>query len=403
MYLESFLASPRSFPILNIQGDNLDDNEAIEIANALQTYPTIPQVNLSRNRIGGIGATALLNTLQSNIALRALWLNDNNIDDYGARALASFLKTNQTLSLLNMSKNNISNEGAIEVGEALLVNPCLSNIDLAHNNIGNEGVISLVGCIANNNNTRLTSLNLCDNNITLLPIQLVECNTLRIFCYSGNPIDHIPPPVHRWIGRFQQQNNANIHTDQQNVHNRQIQQCIKDSFHRIMNSGSPKYKTFEEIRDAILNDKILSVQCKTQLLEYASDRTEHSALKITFVEALQYVFTRIEINENRDEIKKILNQEMLDALCMCFTGRISRLLNCLTAIDPLVHIHIANLLEMFNNVGKHLKQEGTYNAQLHISQFEEELRQYGYEMTPEFQANLQENFYNYIEDFEEGR
>ena len=51
--------------------------------------------------------------------------------------------------------------------------------------------------------------------------------------------------------------------------------------------------------------------------------------------------------ENSDSIKAILNQEMTDALCMCFTGRISRLLNCLTGIDSLVHVHIVNLNDMF--------------------------------------------------------
>ena len=54
------------------------------------------------------------------------------------------------------------------------------------------------------------------------------------------------------------------------------------------------------------------------------------------------------------EIKRILNQEMSDTLCMCFTGRISRLLNCLNVMDPLVYIHIVNLSDMFIEVGQRL-------------------------------------------------
>ena len=54
MELEAFLANPTSFPILNIQNQNIDDTEAIKIAEALEKYPGIPQVNLSRNRIGGV-------------------------------------------------------------------------------------------------------------------------------------------------------------------------------------------------------------------------------------------------------------------------------------------------------------------------------------------------------------
>ena len=114
-------------------------------------------------------------------------------------------------------------------------------------------------------------------------------------------------------------------------------------------NGAPTYSSFEQVRNVIVNDSILTPQCKTQLIEYASDQSDvHSDLGVTFAEALQYVFTRIDINENGNEIKRILNQEMSDALCMCFTGRISRLLNCLTVMDPLVYIHIVSLSDMLS-------------------------------------------------------
>ena len=159
----------------------------------------------------------------------------------------------------------------------------------------------------------------------------------------------------------------------------------------------------DEVRNVIVNDSILSAQCKTQLIEYALDNSEHTGLGITFCEALQYVFTRIDVNEESgDEIKRILNQEMTDALCMCFTGRISRLLNCLTAIDPLVHVHIVNLNDMFRNVGKQLIKEDKYTTEAHQAQFEKELQEdYGYELTEEFRKELEKRFYCVIEDFYE--
>ena len=61
----------------------------------------------------------------------------------------------------------------------------------------------------------------------------------------------------------------------------------------------------QEVRDVILSDSILSAQCKTQLVEYALDDSIHTVLGLKFAEALQYVFTRIDLNkENGDEIKK---------------------------------------------------------------------------------------------------
>merc|ERR1712023_20112 len=247
------------------------------------------------------------------------------------------------------------------------------------------------------------------NNITRLPAELAQCPhaTPRRFYYYENPIDFIPPNAQRWLDRYQDQQNAQIYQDSQNVHNRQIQQCIKDSLNRIINAchvnGAPTYSSFEQVRNVIVNDSILSPQCKTQLIEYASDQSDvHSGLGVTFAEALQYVFTRIDVNENGNEIKRILNQEMSDALCMCFTGRISRLLNCLNVMDPLVYIHIVNLSDMFTDVGQRLIKEGIYTREIHQSQYENELENdYGYELTDEFRKELEEKFYSQLDYFYE--
>ena len=101
-------------------------------------------------------------------------------------------------------------------------------------------------------------------------------------------------------------------------------------------------------------------------------------------------------------MKRILNQEMSDALCMCFTGRISRLLNCLNVMDPLVYIHIVSLSDMFTDVGKRLIKEGNYTREIHQSQYENELQNdYGYELTDEFRKELEEKFYSQLEYFYE--
>jgi hypothetical protein len=305
---------------------------------------------------------------------------------------------------LDLSHNNLGPDGGVAIGQSLETNNTLQKLYLGGNNLGNDGAVAVIrGIAVNNQNTRITTLRLYNNNITRLPAELTQCPpTLTEFVYSGNPIDYIPPNVQRWLDRFQEQQNAHIHQDSQNVHNRQIQQCIKDSLNKIINAtGRPKYQCLDEVRNVIVNDSILSAECKTQLIEYALNNSEHTGLGITFCEALQYVFTRIDVNEESgDEIKRILNQEMTDALCMCFTGRISRLLNCLTAIDPLVHVHIVNLNDMFINVGKQLIKEDKYTTEAHQSQFEKELEEdYGYELTEEFRGILEEDYYSELEIF----
>jgi len=315
-------------------------------------------------------------------------------------------------TILNLYNENIGPEGTIALGRALESNNTLQKLDLYYNNIGNDGAVAIIGGIARNNtNTRLSKLDLSSNNITRLPAELAQCPaaTLTDFSYYNNPIEVnlIPPNVQRWLDRYQHQQNALIHQDSQNVHNRQIQQCIKDSLNRIINAchvnGAPTYSSFEEVRNVIVNDSILSPQCKTQLIEYASDQTEHSDLGVTFAEALQYVFTRIEMNQYKDGIKDVLNKEMSDALCKCFTGRISRLIDCLNGIDNLVVINLSPT-EQINTICQQiyelLQQEGetSLTVENYQTRVENELKERGFELTQEVQSNHIDPIIQIIQD-----
>jgi len=78
------------------------------------------------------------------------------------------------------------------------------------------------------------------------------------------------------------------------------------------------------------------------LLEYCQDYSVHSILHITFEETLFHIleYIKLELNDNTENILKILEVEILDSECKCFTGRISRLINCLNGFTPLVKVEI---------------------------------------------------------------
>ena len=247
-------------------------------------------------------------------------LSNNQISDTGAAALEKPLQVDTTIAEVGLDHNQISDTGAADLGEAFKVN------------------------------TTITEVYLTYNNITRLPASLAQNRTITKFWYFGNPIDYIPPSVQRWLDRFQQQQNANIYNDSQNVHNRRIQQCVSDSMERIMNEGPPCYESIEQVHDVIVKDEVLTEECKEALIQYAADTHVHSELGLTFGEALRYVFSRIESNPNAEGIKGVLNQEMSDSLCKCFTGRITRLINCLNVLDPLVKIDLLSENENINNI-----------------------------------------------------
>src|SRR3989339_1169288 len=97
-----------------------------------------------------------------------------------------------------------------------------------------------------------------------------------------------------------------------------------------------------QLKDLIINNQYLNEHVKRLLFEYMDNKEVHSILNITFEELLVSVYDFIEKNENKEELYKIMNNEISEANCKCFTGRISRLINVLNGYDEHIEIHIAD-------------------------------------------------------------
>ena len=123
-----------------------------------------------------------------------------------------------------------------------------------------------------------------------------------------------------------------VYNDSQSVHNSAIQKSLLDSVNRLLAIPIPK----GNIINSILEDSILSNETKARLVEYSEDTCVHTVLNLTFSEMLIVVWNRIGMLESKDDIKKTLNIEIHDVECKCFTGKISRIVNCLAGYDDLV-------------------------------------------------------------------
>jgi Leucine-rich repeat (LRR) protein len=193
--------------------------------------------------------------------------------------------------------------------------------------------------------TQLTTLYIINNQIKELPLEIINLRNLTSFYYFNNPIENLLNPIiNRFINRNKNKQIYNIHNDTQNVHSSSIQQSIKDSIFNLLKQlkGSYKYN--------YLDDFILTQQSKEQLTEYSNCTDIHTQLECTFEELLNAVFYEINSFELEKQIsaKKRINEEMLDGLCMCFTGRISRLVNSLSGLSEKVSIKISNNEEISN-------------------------------------------------------
>ena len=223
------------------------------------------------------------------------------------------------------------------------------------------------------------------NKLTSLPLCILNWRNIRRMGLYNNPIE-LSPQIARFINRYRARlyNDLNVYNDTQNVHNSTIQTSVKDSINNITTRTDLLKYDKDELHTLIINDNILTQLCKEQLIEYCSDTTEHSLLLLTFSEVLWFVLQTIHNDfsiEVQNEIKKILNEEMKESECKCFTGRMNRSVNCLNGFSSHVKINIQDSEQIGNIiflVKDKLEKEGRYIIEMHKEIVSYELKERGY-------------------------
>ena len=204
---------------------------------------------------------------------------------------------------------------------------------------------------------------------------------MTYFEYSNNPIEYIPPNLRRRLDRLR--NHQNIYNDQQSVHNSSIQESFRKALNNLLRDKLVIDDiSFEKTLNEITHDSVLTKKAKEQLIEYSENKDIHMELDVNFQEILCHVWNRIQQYTDKDEIKIILSQEMDDADCMCFTGRITRLVNSLNGFYPDICIQInsteqiGNIMEILRNK---LKDENQYTIEKFKDELEKALKERNYE------------------------
>jgi len=230
---------------------------------------------------------------------------------------------------------------------------------------------------------KLRELDCSNNKLTSLSLCILNFRHLQKINYVNNEIE-LSPQIARFIHRMQNRNlnNLNVYNDTQNIHNVNIQVSVKDSINNITTrTDLPKFNQ-EKLIDYILKDDILLN--KEQLIEYSNDKNVHSLLLLTFAEVLWFTLQTIIKDFEFDvqqEMKTILNQDINDAECKCFTGRINRVINCLNGFSPLVSIRISDNEQIGNIIviiKEKLELTNSYTIETHKELVIKELDERGY-------------------------
>ena len=116
------------------------------------------------------GITAIANALRVNGSLTKLSLAKNELKEEGTKAICKALKQNTTLKELDISggrsASNIGGPAGVKhVAKMLGVNGSLTALDLSFNYLKDKGVSAVCEAIQSNKETKLSSLNMGNNNI----------------------------------------------------------------------------------------------------------------------------------------------------------------------------------------------------------------------------------------------
>jgi Leucine-rich repeat (LRR) protein len=366
--------------LINLQKLDLSYNEITKIPVEICNILNLQILYMSCNKL-----TTLPNEISNLINLQELGLKNNDLTTINK----------EICNLINLKYLNLSNNKLTTIPNEIsnLIN--LQHLCFENNNlttipieIGNLIKLQILYLYKNKitkipkeigNLINLKYLFLDNNNLTTIPIEIINITNIRdvIISYHNNPIEYIPPQVTRYLER--NKTTQKIYNDEESVHNHFIQDGIKKSINYIM-SIKPIYN-LDNLNEVIINNININNNTKTILFEYINSKDIHTTLNITFAELLINVISFIEQHEAKKEIYKILEEEMNDAICKCFTGRMSRLINCLNGFDDNIVIHIIDNEQIGNIIiliKDNLISENRYTIELHKEIVMKELYDRGY-------------------------
>ena len=336
---------------------SLSCNKLTQLPVEIKYLTQLTYLNLSANQL-----TQLPSEIKYLTQLTQLALSDNQLTQ-----LPSEIKYLTQLTELSLYYNQLA-----QLPSEIKYLTQLTHLYLSYNQL-----TQLPGEIGNL--TQLTDLYLSNNRLTQLPIEIGNLTQLTTLDLRGNPIENtLNPIIQRLLQRIQnKRNQKNIYSNTQNVHSSSIQKSIKDSIHTLMNYYNPEHVL------TYLDWTELHQKTKEIITEYMDCKDVHTMLDITFKELFIAIVIEMEklSPDLQKEIKQRLNEEMQESECKCFTGRISRLVNCLSGYSDKVKIQISESEEIGNIISVIMEKRGIKTTETLKEEVSVALKERGYEET----------------------
>ncbi len=315
-----------------------------------------------------------LETIQNFPNLKILFCDDNKIVSFQPLSNCPNLKElycseNQIKSLESLSNcSNIQvlhcSDNQIDSLETIHNFPNLKNLHCDRNEIVSLEPLS--------NCPDLEKLNCTNNQITSLE-PLIYLRRLNNIQYTNNPIEMPTVQIQRMLNRIITNHNSSIYNDKQNVHDAEIQKNVCESIQKLLKDPKNNFSI-----DDIVNSSLNKITIES-LIEYCQDQTIHSIHLITYEELLSLVWNRINQSVHKSELLKILEEQIADAECMCFTGRFNRTLSVLVGFFDDIQINISDKSRISAIILNSKNKIFPYDASKHKDLARKELIKAGYQ------------------------
>lgn len=218
----------------------------------------------------------------------------------------------------------------------------------------------------------------CENNREPLriPISILHCTQLRVVWFSRTTVRFASVPIQRFLGNIQNSLRpieiVNVY-EGDTVHNQTVERCIITSIENVTSTLTEDEKTTFNIMQ-VRRDPILSYNAKNFISTWIEQFViPHSLFHVTYAELFTAVWNRIIKHENANELKKVLNEEILNSANSCVTGKYSRLVASLAGFYPDVVVGISEADQIGNviwSVRHRLGDKYTINEHKRLARIE---------------------------------
>ncbi len=176
----------------------------------------------------------------------------------------------------------------------------------------------------------------CNNNQIRSLEPLVYLRRLNILEYWNNPTEVPTVQIQRMLNIIVSNKKSSIYNNNQNVHDTEIQRTVCNSVQNLLKDPKNDF-TIDDVINSSLNKSTIE-----SIIEYSQDQTVHSIHLITYQELFSLVWNRIINSIDKTELLKILEEQIADSECKCFTGRFNRTLSVLVGFFDDIIINISD-------------------------------------------------------------